>query len=455
MYSTNIFYFRNLFIVSTISTFIYLLINYNNIETLSYYLELTFYLITGIEILILIFSLLYYKTKPFESINITDKTKDITLLVAFGGSSLETKFDTLTKLIENSLHVFNATNIIICYNYKNEINDKVIDFLKQFPIRYVSIPVPNKSYAIAWTSLHYVYTKYVMIIDDDVFIPQNINIPIQNINIPIECTNDVWGYMLCAEKPSHDIGLFSKYLIYCQDVEYRFAGFIKQLQGFFHKSTVMTHHGAISLYKKDVFDTIMSEHDCVFDGEDYLMGLLCYNNNKKISIVPEQYISTIVPNTLKSFALQRIISWDYVILKFIKHNLLILFKFELKNILIKLVAFYHLWTVFQDFVRIPNIILLTLYTKSLLWVSLYIGISFFIKSFCILMLLYIKNIFNSNEIPLKNGIILIIIYPIYTILTTIFRLLGQLRYLVYFDRRIQNDVLFKHRPHFPNKDDFD
>ena len=71
------FYFRNLFIVSTISTFIYLLINYNNIETLSYYLELTFYLITGIEILILIFSLLYYKTKPFESINITDKTKDI------------------------------------------------------------------------------------------------------------------------------------------------------------------------------------------------------------------------------------------------------------------------------------------------------------------------------------------------------------------------------------------
>lgn len=439
-YLTSIMYIYIVYIV------LYYLYKYTKI--ISKNLEIVFYIISGIELLILLLSVLFNKTnmEHFSSVNSRNRSKNITLLVAFGGSNLINKLDILNKLIDNSLNIFSPSNIIICYNYSNvdSYNDDIVKFVKNKGVNIVCIPFPNKSYAITYTSLYFVKTEYLMIIDDDVFLPTIMNIPI----FSEETNTDIWGYMICAEKPLPNASIFSKYLTYCQDIEYRFAGFVKQFQSYFNKSSTLSHHGAISLYKKNIFDKIMSIHDCVFDGEDYLMGILAYMNNYKMSIVSEQYISTKVPDNISALSIQRIVSWDYVILKYVYENLYVLFKFENKNYVTKLIAFFHIWTIYGDFIRIPNLIFLSLNSTSI-YILIYILISFFIKSICILIILYIKNTFNSNCVPINYGIFMIIGYPLYSIYSTILRLIAQIRYLLYFDKRIHNNVLFKHRPLLP------
>jgi hypothetical protein len=442
-------YINNILFVYTLYLVVYYIYTSSN-EKINLYLEIIFYVISGAEILLLIISIFFNKNNLEHSTHanndIKNRTANITLLVAFGGSNLISKLETLNNLIDHSLKIYNGENIIICYNYRNNPNNEIINFIKNKGVRLVSIPFPNKSYAITYTSLNFVKTKYVMIIDDDVYLPETMNVPLNIDDV------NIWGYMICAEKPSPNMSTFGKYLTYCQDIEYRFAGYIKQFQSYFNKSSTLSHHGAISLYEKSTFDKIMSIHDCIFDGEDYLMGILAYKNNFKMSIVPEQYIPTIVPHTLKSLSLQRIISWDYVILKYIIDNLYVLFKLENRNYVTKLIGFFHIWTIYQDFIRIPNLIFLILKTRSsisyvyfiLYFVSIYV-----IKSLCILIVLYVKNVFNSHTIPYNYGLFMIIGYPLYTIYTSLLRLIGQLRYIFYFDPRIHNNVLFKDRPLLP------
>ncbi len=439
-------YAKNIIFLYTVGVVLYYIYTIKN-TNVNLYLEILFYIISGIEILLLLVSIFFNKHTlehlTHANNDTKNRTKNITLLVAFGGSNLSSKLDTLDKLIDSSLKIYDGKNIIICYNYKTTPDENIINFIKNKKVNVVCIPFPNKSYAIAYTSLKFVKTKYVMIIDDDVFLPETMVIP-SNIN-----DVNIWGYMICAKKPDDNMSVFGKYLTYCQDIEYRFAGFIKQFQSYFNKSSTLSHHGAISMYEKTTFDKIMSLHDCVFDGEDYLMGILAYENNLKMSIVSEQYVPTIVPHTFKSLSLQRIISWDYVILKYIVENLYVLFKFENKNYITKLIGFFHIWTIYQDFIRIPNLIFMILKSSSYIYFLIYFIASLLIKSICILFVLYIKNVFNSHIIPYNYGLFMVIGYPIYTIYTSILRLLGQLRYLLYFDSRIHNNVLFKDRPLIP------
>ena len=443
-------YFFSAFFVSIIGGLIYLLATISKFVYVGSSLEITYYVISGLEIIFLIISVLQTDRSIHrivtESIQTTN-SKKITLLVAFGGSDLMGKMGRLNVLIQNGLKVFEPSNIIICYNYRENPDEIVLnalnDLIEHTHVKYVAIPVPNKSYAITWASKNWVETEYIMTIDDDVFIPPD-------INLPIDIKIDVWAYMLCAEKPTNDMTVFQKYLTYCQDLEYRFSGLIKQLQSSFQNSTTLTHHGAISLYNKKKFDSVMMEHDGVFDGEDYEMGIISYSQGNLMKVVPEQYVPTVVPSSFWVLAKQRIISWDYVILKFIIDNFYVVFKPECKNFITKIVALLNLWTIYQDFIRIPNIIFLALYSKNYYWLILYVTVSIIAKSLCMLLILYVRNSFNATTIPLKYGLFMLIGFPIYTVITMIFRLLGQLRYLIWYDSRIRDNVKLRDRPDVPN-----
>ena len=179
------------------------------------------------------------------------------------------------------------------------------------------------------------------------------------------------------------------------------------------------------------------------------MGINSYFDNKTMKVVPEQYIPTTVPSTLSSLARQRIMSWDYVILKFIWQHVRIICKFERKNYLTKIIAFLNIWTICQDFLRIINIIIIVLYTTQYLWIILYIALVVFVKSFCILLILYTRKTFNGTIIPVKYGLFMIIGYPIYTVLMTFFRMIAEIRYLVWYSQDISDNILFKDRPLLP------
>ena len=212
----------------------------------------------GIELLILIYAMfINNQMQPFTKFEQEERARNISVLIAFGGSRVQDKMEKLKILINQLKKVYASKNIYVCYNFSTNYPDRnIVDNIMGQDVNYVCIPYPNKSYAITWTSINFVKTKYVLVIDDDIEIPFDINIPI-DINIQNERTVNIWAYMICADKPSNNTSFFEKYLIYCQDIEYRFAGFIKQLASSFKNSTSLTHHGAISLYETHILNKIM------------------------------------------------------------------------------------------------------------------------------------------------------------------------------------------------------
>jgi hypothetical protein len=166
--------------------------------------------------------------------------------------------------------------------------------------------------------------------------------------------------------------------------------------------------------------------------------------------VPDQYVPTKTPDTFIDLFKQRIYSWDYVILKFIPYYFRILFNLDLNNFILKILAFYNLWTIIQDFIRIPNLIIISFVEDTNLFIMLYITIGIVAKSMCILLLLLVRNSYNAPKIPRKQCLYLLVVFPVYAALTYIFRMIGQLRYLIFFEPRIKNNIKLEDRPQLPN-----
>ena len=109
----------------------------------------------------------------------------------------------------------------------------------------------------------------------------------------------------------------------------------------------------------------------------------------------------------------------------------------------------------QDFTRIITITFIILYEDNKLqFLSIIIGM-LIIKSLLILFLTKCKIKYASFQTTLKDDILILLYFPFYTILTFIFRLLGQIKYLLIFNKRLQHNILLKDRPQLPNVLDHD
>mgnify|MGYP005990719073 CR=1 FL=1 len=343
-------------------------------------------MILSLEILLSIISILPRNKvickEAFDLNLVSIKETNTCLLIPFGGADLVSKLKTLSKVIEASKTNFNDKDIYLIHNGRTDKPQKEIEiFCRRNKINYCYVPVPSKSYAIYYASKNLLknYT-YTMLIDADVLIGENLQMSmIDNV--------DIFAYMISAEKPEHNEPYLNKLLIFSQDIEYRFAGFNKYLQSRLSKtSTTISHHGAASLYKTSVLKIIMDDHDGIFDGEDYMMGLIAY---------------------------------------------------------------------FQDFTRIITITFIILYEDNKLQFLSIIISMLIIKSLLILFLTKCKIKYASFQTTLKDDLLILLYFPFYTILTFIFRLLGQIKYLLIFNKRLQHNILLKDRPQLPNVLDHD
>lgn len=438
-------YFFNTLILYSIFYIGYLITRYFYFNNASYVIEIMFYLVTLVELFTMISSLTFVQFKNIDSLS-AEKDK-VCLVIPFGGARIEDKVNMLKYVTDNAKLTFPSDNIYLIHNGKNKTPDiNIVNRCKSFGVNYVYLPIPSKSYAIYYSS-KYLINKHnsVMMIDDDVLLPENLLLPsFQYDRMDI----DMWAHMICAEKPNSNDPFLKKMLIYCQDIEYRFAGFMKQLQSGTKSSTLLSHHGAISLYKKKTLEKVMSKHDGVFDGEDYLMGIIAYNMGYRMKTVPSQYVPTKTPDNIIDFYKQRVYSWDYVILKFVKHHIKILLNFRSLDLVMKLNTFYNLWTVFQDFLRLPNLIIMTFFKFDYKWLVTYLCLATFIKSIGIITVLYFKN--KVDHIPMRYGTSLLLIYPIYNIFSYVLRCIAQVRFLLVFENKVCHDVRLQHRPQFPN-----
>eukprot|EP00656_Telonema_subtile_P000904 TRINITY_DN10433_c0_g1_i5.p1 TRINITY_DN10433_c0_g1~~TRINITY_DN10433_c0_g1_i5.p1 ORF type:complete len:954 (+),score=136.45 TRINITY_DN10433_c0_g1_i5:347-3208(+) len=280
------------------------------------------------------------KLKNTETEGLWTRTEDdVALLIACHKcDSTREKQAGLRIALLAALEIFPPSAIFICDNARETnppddtwkfIQRVLLDFRKEKGIvhdrqmlNYNYLPVGNKTLAFYWCVESWIPLlvknkkcpdfKYIMMIDDDVCLPADIQFPLRNL----EQEPDVVAYAYSISALDvKDPRYYEKHLdnawIAYQNVEYLLAGFFKQFQSQY--GTTLACHGAIALWRREILvNTILWRHDTMFNGEDLQMGLILHDLKKgyKIKSQPREIVQTEPPDHLGLLWQQRVKSWD-------------------------------------------------------------------------------------------------------------------------------------------------
>jgi hypothetical protein len=370
-----------------------------------YYLEYIDKIYAGV-VLLEYFIYVYVISQTLYKQYFSPNNKSTCILIAFGGSNLKDKLPTLSKVLSNAVRLTNTNSVFLLHNGKSMkpiLFEDIKKLCDEKGAKYIYTPVPNKSYAI------YYATKYIcsdfeqcLIIDDDVILPNN-------LYIPTLIDEDCAAYMIKAE--------YHNLLTHLQSLEYGMSGLVKVIQSRWYSA--LSHHGAIGLWKRDKLIKVMLEHDAMFHGEDLMMGVLAHKFKYRMIVIENKFIPTETPKTIKELYRQRTQSWDYVVLKFIRIYLSILFS-KNATIILRWFVLNELWTIFIDLQRFPLLI--------------YIGYNQPIRAGVFIFLMYIIQVnlnlwFNYVTVdkPIAS-ILAVFLLPGYKFILTIFRFIGEIKY---------------------------
>lgn len=435
------FYTQNSMIVFILVWFIsFLVINgYHKIYIEK--MEKIYLVIIFVEYLLQIMTIKQRLNPNFNNVN-HQKT---CLIIPFGGSNLKDKIPTLEKVIKKSEKIL-KNNIFVAHNginLKPELYDEIKNLCKKYKVKYIYIPLPNKSYSIYYCVKHLCknYTQCI-IIDDDVILKNDMHI--------LELDNaDSAAYPICA-KQSKNNSYYQNTLIGLQNIEYTLSGMVKIAQSRWNfDSSVLSHHGAIGLWKTDKLLNVMNMHDTVFHGEDLQMGIISYRFGYKMKVVEGTFIPTETPK--KIFGIgglfnQRVYSWDNVLPKYIDTYLKLLLHGSISdNIAMKIYILLELWTTFADINRIPILLYVIINQPyNLLLFMILISI-------VNIMIIFWFNYTTLIHFNSESNFLSILLYPLYKILLIIFRIFGQLRYLFYYQSpQFRMPLMIKEMPELPN-----
>ena len=239
------------------------------------YIEFGFILIIGIDILINVIPLILYKRKDInkEIIPIRD---DIALIIpVHKGENI------IKKTLEHALEVFQPSNIFVMENGNTEVNlDNTKQICNDLHVNYYYIPVGSKTSAIyAGLKLTHNY-KYVMQIDDDVYLNANMSFPIND-------DTDIIAYTIGVNINNNKI------IEHLQDIEYKTAGISKAYKSYYGSD--MFSHGAISLWRREVFLEVLEKHPMYSISDDWFNGYISNSLGYKLSVCDKDFILTDVP----------------------------------------------------------------------------------------------------------------------------------------------------------------
>jgi hypothetical protein len=239
------------------------------------YIKFGFLLIIGIDMLITLTPLILYRRKDVNK-EIVPIRDDIALIIPVHKGE-----EIIQKTLEHALEVFQSHNIFVIDNGKHEINfDNTQQICNNLNVNYYYIPIGSKTSAIyAGLKLTHNY-KYVMQIDDDVHLNPNMSFPIKD-------DTDIIAYTIGVDNNN-------KIIEYLQDIEYKMSGITKAYKS--HFGSDMFCHGAISLWRRDVFLDVLEHHPMYTISDDWFNGYVSNSLGYKLSVCDKDFILTDVPN---------------------------------------------------------------------------------------------------------------------------------------------------------------
>lgn len=379
----------------------------------------------------------------FNNVN-HDKTA---LLIPLGGSDMEDKINMLDRVLPAAIRVIKPTSIYVLHNGRSASPDfyrEMRAMTDKHGVNYIYLPVGSKSFAVFYCAAYLCNDEtQCLITDDDVILPDNFFIP------EISDDYDALGYPINTTINPTDSG-WSRLLSDFQNLEYGMSGLVKIAQAnWSYGSSMLSHHGAIGLWKRDKLAEVMLKHDSVFHGEDLMMGIICYSLGYRMGIVDNVFVSTEPPKKVFGFGglyRQRVWSWDYILLKYIPIYIKLLINTSiLENLAMKIFIVYELWTTFIDLQRFP-VVIYALYINPVIVGSFLAGVT--VLNIGLMIWFNYVVMINQNR---HSSLISIILFSFYKFLLTVLRLFGELRYLFkYVSDQHRCPVRIKDMPELPN-----
>ena len=190
------------------------------------------------------------------------------------------------KTLEKALCIFDPESIFVIDNGNSDSPlDNTKTVCENLGVNYTWSNVGSKISSI------YIGTKlakdysYVMQIDDDIFLEED-------MTFPIDDTIDCIAYTISAISKDGSNNLLQK----CQDVEYKIAGITKGVHSWLGNTSFA--HGAISLWKRESLIKVLDNHPMYPISDDWFIGFMANTYGMRIEVCDQKFISTDTPRTL-------------------------------------------------------------------------------------------------------------------------------------------------------------
>jgi glycosyltransferase involved in cell wall biosynthesis len=191
----------------------------------------------------------------------------------------------MKKTLEEALKVFDAKNIYVIDNGNSDVPlDNTGSVCQEMGISYKWVPVGGKLYAIYVGAKITEQYEFVMQIDDDVFLNDDMTFP---VNENTHCI----AYTISASNHKGE----KQVIHHLQDMEYKHAGIIKGFQS--QVGSTMFAHGAISLWRRSTLVNVLEKHIMYSMSDDWFTGFKANELGYKIDVCDRNFVDTDVPST--------------------------------------------------------------------------------------------------------------------------------------------------------------
>ncbi|GIQ85518.1 hypothetical protein KIPB_007195, partial [Kipferlia bialata] len=372
------------------------------------------------------------------------------------------KMAVLTNTLDASKKVFAPTDVFVWHNSSDaKLPDRVVQGTCDGRAVYCPFNIGSKSLCAYYGAMlaHWLGYEYVIVMDDDTQLPMELRMVLDG-----QLDADAYCMAISAACNDENPDIRTETLVAIQDIEYKLSDMAKMVQSHWKpRASVLSPHGAINMWRTDILLSIMREHNCIFHGEDYQMGVILRMSHPKerLGIISEVIVDTVAPATLDELYNQRLTSWDMAAHQFLwggfcasegsgyYPQVLCCLPCNTDNLYIRLATLEDIWTAAQDYLRVPLLmyhIILSLLLGDVNWIiaGMYfvtIGAQWVIAA----CLEYVK--FKERpDLAVKGqaGKMAIALFPLYRFGFSFVRVLAMLRFMGRYDSIKRDAVPIAH-----------
>lgn len=192
--------------------------------------------------------------------------------------------------IEHALKIFKKEQIFIIANGNSPTPlDNAAEVCAKYGVNHYWVPIGSKITAEFVGVAVAARYKYVMLIDDDVHLPENLPLVTKRFDAVTKCI----GYTI---KSTGADGIKGTLIQQCQDMEYKSSGLTRDWAGRWGSCTFP--HGAIILWEREALQSLFSSHPGFVISEDWYFGHCARQAGYRIAFCSQVFVETETPPCL-------------------------------------------------------------------------------------------------------------------------------------------------------------